>query len=354
MDLLPRSVAPMKLLALPLCLAVSAATLAVAQSRPIVSAAAPYPVIGSIERLDPALDAVLAPDARIEQLAEGFRWSEGPVWRAKEGDLLFTDVPANIAYRWREGQGVDVFLRPSGDTGDTENSSGEGANGLALDAAGRLVLCQHGDRRIARLGADSPRYESLVERCDGKRFNSPNDLCFDRAGNLFFTDPPYGLGRNATAELGFHGVYRRAVDGTVTVLHRDLDRPNGIALSPDEKTLYVANSGDRPGMRTFLMAFALRADGSVDAGRVLFDAEPLRAAGQPGLMDGLKVDAAGNLWATGPGGVLIINAEGKHLGTVRTGTATANCAFGGPDGRTLYITANNMLLRVATRTKGAK
>lgn len=352
MDRRRRSVAPMKLFALPLCLAVSVATLAVAQPRPIVSAAVPYPTVGSIERLDPALDAVLAPDARIEKLAEGFRWSEGPVWRAKEGDLLFTDVPANVAYRWREGQGVDVFLRPSGDTGDTENSSGEGANGLAVDAAGRLVLCQHGDRRIARLGADSPRYEPLVERCDGKRFNSPNDLCFDRAGNLFFTDPPYGLGRNAAAELGFNGVFRRATDGTVTVLARDLDRPNGIALSPDQKTLYVANSGDRPGMRTFLMAYALRPDGSVEAGRVLFDAEPLRAQRGGGLMDGLKVDARGNIWATGPGGVLVLSPEGRHLGTILTGTATANCAFGGADGGTLFITANNMLLRVATRTKG--
>ncbi len=344
----------MKSLLLPLCgLALSVLTARAAEPRVIVSEVAPYPTIGSIERLDPALDAVLAADAKIEKLAEGFRWSEGPVWRAKEGDVIFSDVPTNTAYRWREGQGVDVFLRPSGDTGITVNPSGEGANGFTLDAQGRLVLCQHGDRRISRLGADSPRYEPLVERCDGKRFNSPNDLCFDRAGNLFFTDPPYGLGRDASAELGFNGVFRRATGGTVSVLARDLDRPNGIALSPDEKILYVANSGDRPGMRTYLMAYALQPDGSVEAGRVLFDAEPLRAKRGGGLMDGLKVDAKGNLWATGPGGVLILSPEGKHLGTILTGTATANCAFGGADGATLYITANNLLLRVATRTKGA-
>ena len=318
----------------------------------IVSMPAPYPTVGSIERLDPALDAVLATDAKLEKLAEGFRWSEGPVWRPKEADVIFTDVPANIAYRWREGKGVDVFLNPSGDTGATANSSGEGANGLVLDAQGRLVLCQHGDRRISRLAADGQGFETIVERFDGKRFNSPNDLCFDRAGNLFFTDPPYGLGKLATNEQGFSGVYRRAVDGTVTLLHRELDRPNGIALSPDQKTLYVANSGDRPGMRTFLMAFALQPDGTVDGGRVLFDAEPLRASSGGGLMDGMKVDARGNIWATGPGGVLILSPEGKHLGTIRTGTATANCCFGGADGTTLYITANNMLLRVATRTKG--
>ncbi len=349
-----RSVAPMKSLLFPLGLALAAVAGVRADTTPIVSTAVPYPTVGCIERLDPALDAVLAPDARIEKLAEGFRWSEGPVWRTKEGDLIFSDVPANTAYRWCEGKGVEVFLRPSGNTGVEANASGEGSNGLMLDAQGRLVLCQHSDRRISRLAADGHGFETIVDRCDGKRFNSPNDLCFDRAGNLFFTDPPYGLGREATAELGFNGVFRRATDGTVTVLARDLDRPNGIALSPDQKTLYVANSGDRPGMRTYLMAYALNADGTVAAGRVLFDAEPLRAQRSGGLMDGLKVDARGNLWATGPGGVLILSPEGKHLGTILTGMATANCCFGGADGTTLYITANNMLLRVATRTTGAK
>ncbi len=344
----------MKSLLLTLGLAVVAASAARAESAPIVSTAAPYPTVGSIERLDPALDALLAPEVKIEKLAEGFRWSEGPVWRTREGDLVFSDVPANTAYRWREGKGVEVFLSPSGNTGVEANPSGEGSNGLMLDAEGRLVLCQHSDRRISRLAAADHGFDTIVDRFEGKRFNSPNDLCFDRAGNLFFTDPPYGLGREATAELGFHGVFRRATDGTVTVLARDLDRPNGIALSPDEKTLYVANSGDRPGMRTYLMAYPLHAAGTVGAGRVLFDAEPLRAQRGGGLMDGLKVDARGNIWATGPGGVLILSPEGKHLGTILTGTSTANCCFGGADGSTLYITANNMLLRVATRTKGAK
>ena len=342
----------MKSLLLTLGLAVVAASAARAESAPIVSTAAPYPTVGSIEKLDPALDALLAPEVKIEKLAEGFRWSEGPVWRAKEADLIFSDVPANTAYRWREGKGVEVFLSPSGNTGVEANASGEGSNGLMLNAQGRLVLCQHSDRRISRLAAAGRGFETIVDRFEGKRFNSPNDLCFDRAGNLFFTDPPYGLGKNATAELGFSGVFRRATDGTVTVLARDLDRPNGIALSPDEKTLYVANSGDRPGMRTYLMAYALNADGTVAAGRVLFDAEPLRAQRGGGLMDGLKVDARGNIWATGPGGVLILSPEGKHLGTILTGTSTANCCFGGADGATLYITANNLLLRVATRTKG--
>lgn len=315
---------------------------------------APYPKIGLVERLDPALDALLAQDAKLERLADGFRWSEGPVWRPTEEDLLFSDVPANTVYRWKDGEGVSVFLRPSGDTGVWGKSSGEGANGLTLDAGGRLVLCQHGDRRIARLGAGSPRYEALVDRYDGKRFNSPNDLCFDRAGNLFFTDPPYGLGQEAPQDLEQSGVYRRAIDGAVQLLCGSLERPNGIALSPDERTLYVANSGDRPGMRTFLMAFALHTDGSVDSGREFFDGEPLRAKRGGGLMDGLKVDVHGNLWATGPGGVLILSPKGKLLGTILTGTATANCCFGGPDGTTLFITANNMLLRIETLVTGAK
>ncbi|HLP06735.1 MAG TPA: SMP-30/gluconolactonase/LRE family protein [Opitutaceae bacterium] len=311
--------------------------------------ASPYPTIGSIERLDPALDAVLAADAPIEVLAENFRWSEGPVWRPATGDLLFSDVPANTVYRWREASGAEVYLAPSGDTGTVAGSSGEGANGLALDAAGRLVLCQHGDRRVARLGADGKSFEVLAERFEGKRFNSPNDLCFDHAGNLFFTDPPYGLARNATSELGFSGVFRRACDGAVTLLSRELDRPNGIALSPDEKTLYVANSGER----TFVAAFELHADGSVGPVRVLFDGTPLRNGGRAGLMDGLKVDTSGNLWATGPGGVLILSAEGKHLGTILTTGPTANCSFGGAGGTLLFITSNNRLLRVATRTRGA-
>lgn len=320
-----------------------------AEPAAVRSERAPYPRIGSIERLDPALDAVLAAEARIEVLAEGFRWSEGPVWLPSTEDLIFTDVPSNIAYRWREGAGVEVFLAPSGDTGAVKDSSGEGANGLTLDAAGRLVLCQHGDRRVARLGADGRSFEVLAERFEEKRFNSPNDLCFDRAGNLFFTDPPYGLGRNATPELGYCGVFRRARDGAVTLLSRELDRPNGIALSPDEKTLYVANSG----ARTFLAAFELRAEGGVGPMRVLFDGTPLRDSGRPGLMDGLKVDASGNLWATGPGGVLILSPEGKHLGTILTTAPTANCTFGGPGGMVLFITSNNRLLRVATRTRGA-
>lgn len=316
----------------------------------IVSHAAPYPSVGQIERLDPALDALLAADAKIENLGQGFRWSEGPVWMPAQHQLVFSDVPANIAYRWRDGQGIDVFLQPSGFTGENYEGREAGSNGLTLDAQGRLVLCQHGNRCVARLNDDGKTFTTIVDRFEGKRFSSPNDLCFDRAGNLFFTDPPYGLPANTQPEIEFNGVYRRATDGTVTLISRELERPNGIALAPDQRTLYVANSHDP---RPIIMAFALQADGRADSGRIFFDAKSLQAPGRPGSMDGMRVDARGNLWATGPGGILIITPAGKHIGTILTGQPTANCTFGGDDGTTLYITANMLLLRVPTKTTAA-
>lgn len=314
---------------------------------PVHSLSAPYPTLGSIERLDPALDAVLAPDAKIEQLADGFHWAEGPVWLPREKSLVFSDVPENTAYRWSAGKGITVFLQPSGWTGDAAQAR-EGSNGLALDGQGRLVLAQHGDRRIGRLTPGSPGFATLADRYDGKRFNSPNDLCFDRAGRIYFTDPPYGLPKGVEPELGFQGVYRLDTDGRVTLITKELERPNGIALSPDERTLYVANSHPP---RAIILAIPLSADGQPGTSRVFFDATPLMAKDRPGLPDGMKVDRAGNLWATGPGGVLVISPQGKHLGTLLTGRSTANCAFG-EDGSTLFLTADSMLLRVKTKAAG--
>jgi gluconolactonase len=341
---------------LPLCVA---ATLLLAAgsvsfaAAPITSTPAPYPAHGTIERLDPALDALLATDATIEKLAAGFNWSEGPVWRTREGDVLFSDVPENIVYRWQDGAGVSVFLEPSGYTGDPAAYDGRerGSNGLMLDRDGRLLLCQHGDRRVARRNDDGKTFTTLADRFEGKRFTSPNDLCMTRAGVIYFTDPPYGLAKSAVQETANNGVYRRAVDGTVTLISPDLERPNGIALSVDEKTLYVANSH---GPRPIIMAIALNADGSAGASRVLWDSTDLVArTKRRGGMDGLKVDEKGNLWATGPGGVLILSPEGKHLGSLLTERATANCAFGDADGRTLYVTADDLFVRVMTKVKGA-
>jgi len=294
----------------------------------------------SIEKLDPALDALIADNAKIELLATGFKWSEGPVWL--DGGLVFSDVPNNTAFRWREGdRAASVFLKPSG---STTGAVGQGSNGLARDAKGNLILCQHGDRCVARLEKDG-RFTKLADKFEGKRFNSPNDLCIARDGSIYFTDPPYGLAKGTPPEIPFHGVYRIGVDGTVTALIRDIKFPNGIALSPDQRTLYVAVSNpEHPCIRAY----------DIDGrnGRERFDATPLKSAERKGSCDGMKVDAHGNIWTTGPGGVLIISKEGRHLGTILTGQPTANCAFG-DDGGTLYITSNMNLLRVRTKVKGA-
>jgi gluconolactonase len=319
---------------------------------PITSSPAPYPKDAktTIERLDPAFDALLAADATVEHLGSGFNWSEGPLWDPAQGALLFSDVPENRVYRWKDGAGITVFLEPSGFTGSVYNGRERGSNGLTLDAQGRLVLCQHGDRRVARLAADGKHFETIVDKFEGKRFSSPNDLCFDKAGNLFFTDPPYGLPSDTKQETAFNGVYRLSTDGKLTVIASDMSRPNGVALSPDEKTLYV---GSTEGKEPWVKAYSLNADGTVASGRVFFDGSALMKAGRRGGFDGLRVDAHGNIWTSGPGGVLVISPEGKHLGSILTQRATANCAFGDADHQTLYITADEAILRVRTKVKGA-
>lgn len=332
--------------------ALTTAAMLTAAPAPITSTAAPYPKDAktTIERLDPAFDALIAADAVVEHLGSGFNWSEGPIWVPAQGALLFSDVPENRVYRWKDGAGISVFLEPSGYTGNQYNGRERGSNGLTLDAQGRLILCQHGDRRVARLAADGKSFETVVDKFEGKRFSSPNDLCYDKAGNLFFTDPPYGLPSDTKQETDFHGIYRLGTDGKVTVIGRDMSRPNGVALSPDERTLYI---GSTEGKEPWVKAYALNADGTVASSRIFFDGSALMKAGRRGGFDGLKVDAAGNVWATGPGGVVIVSPEGKHLGSILTGRATANCAFGDADHQTFYITADEALLRVRTKVKGA-
>jgi gluconolactonase len=311
-----------------------------------------YPSIGTIERLDPRLDALLPRDARIQQLTDArFDWSEGPVWVSKGSYLLFSDVPKNVIHKWKEGDGVSDYMKPSGYTGASPRGGEPGSNGLTLDNQGRLVLCEHGDRRVTRVEANGKK-TVLADSFEGKRLNSPNDCVFDSRGNLYFTDPPYGLEGNVNdpkKELPFQGVYRVSTDGRISLLTKEMTRPNGIALSPDEKTLYVANSDPQ---RPVWMAFDLDANaGTVSRPRVFFDAKALVDRKLKGLPDGLKVDRMGNLWATGPGGVLVIAPDGKHLGTLNTGQATANCGWG-DDGSTLYITADMYLCRIHTRARG--
>jgi gluconolactonase len=311
---------------------------------------APAP-LGGIARLDPALDALIPKDAQLEKLAEGFDWTEGPVWRKSGGYLLFSDIPKNTIYRWKEGAGLAVFLRPAGYTEADPAGRELGSNGLTIDAQDRLVIMDHGNRRVVRLNETNYTKVVLAERYEGKRFNSPNDLVYRSNGDLYFTDPPYGLdGKNADPhrELSFNGVYRLTPSGQFTLLTSELTFPNGIALSPDEKTLYVSVSDPA---RAVWMAFDVRADGTLGPGRVFFDATAFVRAGKKGLPDGMKVDRQGHLFATGPGGVLIFAPDGRHLGTIETGQATSNCAFG-DDGSTLYITADTLLLRIRLSTKG--
>jgi gluconolactonase len=303
---------------------------------------------GRVERLDPAFDRLVAPEAKLEKLAEGFTWSEGPVWL--NGELIFSDVPENIAYRWKPGMTkAEVFLQPSGLLTPTPGFREPGSNGLAKDAQGRLLLCQHGERRVARY--ENGRFTSLADRFEGKRFNSPNDLAVARNGDIYFTDPSYGLegvNNSPLKEIPFNGVYRVTKDGKVTLLTKDLTFPNGIAFSPDQKTLYVGVSDSKA---TRIAAFEVAADGTIRNERTFFDAQPLRTGGAKGLVDGLKIDRDGNLWSSAPGGIVIVSPAGKLLGRLNTGEATANCNWG-DDGGTLYITADMFLVRIRTKTKG--
>ena len=305
-----------------------------------------------IERLDPAFDALVAPDAKVEKLAEGFDWTEGPVWRRSGGYLLFSDIPKNTIYRWKEGEPLSIFMRPAGyNTGTTPPGPELGTNGLTFDAQGRLVVADHGNRGISRWNDSLFTRTVVVDRFEGKRFNSPNDLVWAPNGDVYFTDPSYGLrGLNAdpAKELPFNGVYRLSAGGQLSVVTRDLTFPNGIALSPDARTLYVAISDDK---NPYIMAYAVAAEGSTGQGRIFYDGRPRVAQGLKGGLDGMKVDAKGNIFATGPGGILVLSPAGKHLGTIVPGDLVANCAFG-DDGSTLYMTVNHQLMRVRTLTKG--
>lgn len=309
------------------------------------------PVLGKIERFDPAFDRLVAPGAVIELLADKkFLWSEGPVWDAPKRRLLFSDIPRNMIWEWSEAAGLKLFLQPSGYTGAEPFTGQEpGSNGLTFNKAGELILCQHGDRRLAKLSGG--KFVTLVDRYEGKRLNSPNDLVIKSNGDIYFTDPPYGLPKrmeDPAKQLDFQGVYRLSPRGELTLLTRELSRPNGLAFSPDERTLYVANSDPD---KAIVMAYPVKGDGTLDTGKIFFDVTKAAQEKQPGLPDGMKVSRDGTVWATAPGGVLVYSPAGKHLGTLATGVPTANLAFG-DDGSTLFITADKNLARLRTKVKG--
>ena len=300
---------------------------------------------------DPRLSEILFTDnanATLEILAEGFEWTEGPLWLESENKLIFSDIPNNSIFEWSKKGGKKLYLKPAGYTGFIEREGEPGSNGLLLSPEGELVLCQHGDRRMAKMNAalSDPKAEfnTIADKYEGKRFNSPNDAVYHKNGDLYFTDPPYGLEKNIndpSKEIPYQGVYRVDKNGKVTLLTKELSRPNGIAFSPDFKKLYVANSDPK---KAIWMVYDVDKNGLLHNGKVFYDVTELVGKFK-GLPDGLKVHKNGWIFATGPGGVLVFSPEGNHLGTIMTGEATANCAFNA-DYSMLYITADNYLLRM--------
>ena len=300
--------------------------------------------IGSVERLSPEIDNLIEKSAKIEILADGFEWSEGPVWSSQLNSVLFSDVPENVIYSWNEDKGLGTFTRPIGYSGKVPNLKKAGTNGLTIDADGNLIICMHGDRKITRLEKlNINRKVTLVNSFDGNLLNSPNDLVYDSKGNLYFTDPPYGLlegDNDKLKEFEFNGVYKVSPNGDIEVLVKNLTRPNGISISNDEKILYVANSDKN---NPVIMQYDLSEEG-VKNPSIFFDGRELTKK-DIGLFDGLKVHPTGNVFATGPGGVLVIKENGDHIGTIRTEVRTANCAFD-ENFQYLYMTSDMFLTRI--------
>ena len=307
------------------------------------------PSVPAVTRLDPRIDQILPANTTFEKVADGFAWAEGPVWSRAGKYLLFSDVPNNRIIKWKAGQETSVFLQPSGYSGAKPFTGREpGSNGLTFDKEGRLVFCEHGDRRISRLEKDGTR-TTMVDNYEGKRLNSPNDLVFKSNGDLYFTDPPFGLPNtfdDPKKELPFQGVYRLSKNGKLTLLTTEVKAPNGIAFSPDEKKLYVADSA-----RAMWFVFEVKNDGTLSPGRVLFDGTE-ESKGRLGVADSLKVDVFGNIFAAAPGGLFILAPDGTLLGRFDLGTATGNCAWG-EDGATLFITSNTLVYRIRLKTRGA-
>jgi gluconolactonase len=308
---------------------------------------------GHTERLDLRFDALIPRDVSLDVLAdfserEGAHWLEGPAWDRRNGYLLFSDVKANAIHRWEPDRGMQLFMQPSGYTGEQPFAGEEpGSNGLAFDAEGRLLICEHGDRRIRRLEANGSK-TVLVAHYQGRRLNSPNDLVCRSNGDLYFTDPPFGLPHqfdDPGRELSFSGVYRLSTSGELTLLLDDLRAPNGIGFSPDEQTLYVADSDQN---RSAWLAYPMQADGTLGEGRVLLDVTRAPGLGGP---DGLEIDRLGNIFGAGREAVFVFAADGTHLGTIAMGAITTNVGWG-EDGSTLFITTERRLLRLRLSTQG--
>ena len=313
---------------------------------------ATYPTFGKLIPEDPAFEELIAPDAKLEKIARGLTWSEGPVWSRPEGALYFSDIPRNAIIRWTEAEGLRIWMQPSGYTGVRWYSDEPGSNALTFDSEGRMTMCEHGDRRISRIEHSGGKI-TLADSFEGKRLNSPNDLVYGPDGSLYFTDPAYGLpGRyddTENRELPFCGVFRVSLpDRKVTLLTDEFENPNGLAFSPDGKTLYVGHSNRQTPV---IKAYPVRADGALGSGDELCDFSDL-VGKLPGIVDGFKVDEQGNIFSSGPGGIWVFSKQGKRLGRIETGERTSNIAWG-DDGSTLYVTMHAFLCRIQTRTRAA-
>ncbi len=308
--------------------------------------------VGNIVRLDAAFDKLVPPDAKVEKVRDGFRFIEGPIWVRNGGYLLFSDIPANSIMKWVPDGSVSVF-RKSIFAGTYPDGVLIGSNGLTLDRQGRVVAAEHGNRRVTRYNQDGS-VTVLADRYEGKRLNSPNDVVSRRNGDIYFTDPP-GLLRTYPTdakdlpqkELDFNGVYRITTKGKLDLLTKDIPYPNGLAFSPDEKKLYIASS--RPDK--FWMVYDVQPGGTLGNGRKFFDATNIPGEDVP---DGMKVDTAGNIYATGPAGIMVFSPQGKLLGTIQFPELPANCAWGDADGKTLYVTARTSLYRIRLNVPGIR
>lgn len=302
-----------------------------------------------IVAVDPSFNKLISANASIEKLGGGMKFTEGPVWVAEPPQLLFSDIPGNAIMKWTPDGRLSTFRQPVF-TGSFAPGTFVGSNGLTLDRQGRLIACEHGNRRVTRTEKDG-KITVLADRFEGKRLNSPNDGAYRNNGDFYFTDPPYGFAKqddDPAKELSFNGVYRLTATGSLELVVRDMTRPNGIAFSPDEKRVYIANSDAK---RKIWMVYDVTGSGRLSSGKVFFDATGETAEGLP---DGLKVDRMGNVWATGPGGVWVFSPAGKLLGKVQPAEVPANCAWGDADGKTVYMTARTGLYRVRTTVGGVR